>query len=94
MTTPMTRAAEDYLLSIISRGVVTPASTVDVSAIKQVIQQIAWRVARGLLDPCPSCQTDDGVPTGIECYTDADGIRDTRDCVTCHGWTVVTGAKR
>jgi len=86
---PMHPAYEERLRIIIGHGVITPPSTVDVSAIKQVIQEIAYRVSHGKLAPCPSCHRD-GVPTGIEGFTDAAGSRDTRDCETCHGWTVVT----
>lgn len=86
---PIPHATEDMLRTIISRGVVTPPSTVDVSAIKQAVQAIAYRVANGTLEPCPSCQ-EQGVPIGTERYYDAAGDRDTRDCETCHGWTVVT----
>lgn len=87
---PISQTTEETLRTIVARGVVTPPSTVDVSAIKQAIQVLASRVANGKLEPCPSCQTVDGVPTGIKRYYDAAGDRDTRDCETCHGWTVVT----
>lgn len=88
-TVPISQTTEDTLRTIVARGVVTPRSTVDVSAIKQAIQEIAQRVANGKLEPCPACQKD-GVPLGTERYYDAAGDRDTRDCETCHGWTVVT----
>lgn len=86
---PVSLATEDALRTIISRGVVTPPSTVDVSAIKHAIQFLASCVANGKLEPCPACQKN-GVPLGTEHYYDAAGDRDTRDCETCHGWTVVT----
>lgn len=88
---PISQTTEETLRTIVARGVVTPPSTVDVSAIKQAIQVLASRVANGKLEPCPSCQTVDGVPTGTKRYHyDATVGYYTRDCETCHGWTVVT----
>ena len=87
---PIPHAIEDDLRTIIAHGVVTPPSAVDVSAIKQAIQALAYRVANGKLEPCPSCQ-EHGVPTGTKRYHyDAADGHYTRDCETCHGWTVVT----
>ena len=86
---PMHPATEDRLGIIVSRGIVMAPAFVKAIAIKQAIQEIAQRVSRGELEPCPSCQ-EHGVPIGTERHYDAAGDRDTRDCETCHGWTVVT----